>query len=193
MLKTRILKEKEEGHQDSPSFAQVYLRRPHRAGGTESGLFPVDRYECGIRNDSKQRQQRSLCSKQITVQSSSLTQSCPTLCDPMACSTPGLPVHQQFLEFTRTHVHWVNDVIQPSHPPLSPSPPAFKFLSIRVFSDGSVLCIRWPKFWTFSFSICPYNEYSGWIYLRTVWLALHAVQENLKSLLQHQSSKASIL
>ena len=107
--------------------------------------------------------------------------------------TPGLPVHHQLLELTQTHVHWVSDSIQPSplcHPLfLSPS----IFPSIRVFSNESVLCIRWPKYWCFSFSISPSNEYSGLISCRMDWLDLLSVQGTLKSLLQHPSSKASIL
>ena len=95
---------------------------------------------------------------------------CLTLCDPMDCSTPGCPVHHQLPEFTQTHVHWVNDAIQPSHPLLSPSPPAFIFPSIRVFSNESVLHIRWPKYWSFSFSISPSNEYSGLISFMMYWL-----------------------
>ena len=124
-----------------------------------------------------------------SVQFSSVTQSCPTLCDPIDCSTPGFPVHHPLLELAQTHVHWVSDAIQPSHSLLSPSPP---FPSIRVFSNKSVLCIRWPKYWSFSFNISPSNEYSGLISFRIDWLDLLAVQETLKSLLQHHSSKASI-
>ena len=116
----------------------------------------------------------------------------PTLCDPMNRSMPGLPVHHQ-LEFTQTHVHRVSDAIQPSHPLLSllllpPIPP-----SIRVFSNESTLCMRWPKYWSFSFSISPSNEYQGLISTRMDWLDLLAVQGTLKSLLQHHSPKASIL
>ena len=107
----------------------------------------------------------------------------------MDCSTPGFPV--QLLEFAQTHVHRVGDAIQPSHLLSSPSPPFFKFPSIRVFSSESVLCIRWPKYW--SFSISPSNEYSGLIYFRIDLFDLLAVQGTLKSLLQHHSSKASIL
>ena len=121
----------------------------------------------------------------------SVAQSCPILCDPMNRSTPGLPVHHQLLEFTETHVHQVSDAIQPSHllstllllPPIPPS--------IRVFSNESALCIRWPKYWSFSSSISPSNEYSGLISFGVDWLDLLAVQ--VKSLLQHHSSKASIL
>ena len=115
-----------------------------------------------------------------------------TLCDPMDCSTPGLPVHHQLPELAQTHVHPVSDAIQPSHP-LSPRLllPSI-FLSIRVFSNESVLHIRWPKYWSFSFSISPSNEDSGLISFRMDWLALLVAQGTLKSLLQHHSSKASI-
>ena len=109
----------------------------------------------------------------------------------MDYSTPGLPVYHQLPEFTQTHVHWVDDAIQPSHPLSSPSPPTFS--SIRVFSNESFLCIRWPKYWSFSFKISPSNEYSGLISFRMDWLDLLEVQGTLKSLLQHHSSKASIL
>ena len=104
---------------------------------------------------------------------------------------PALPVHHQLPEFTQTHVHQVGDGIQPSHPLLSSSP-AFD-LSIMVFSSESVLCIRWPEYWSFSFSISPSSEYSGLISFRMDWLDLFAVQGTLKSLLQHHSSKASSL
>ena len=110
---------------------------------------------------------------------SSVTQSCPTLCDPMYCSTSGFTVHHQHLEVTQTFVHWVSDAIQPSHPLLSPCPPTFN------------LPIRWPKYWRFGIS--PPNEYSGLISFKIDWLDLLAVQGTLRSLLQHQSSKASIL
>ena len=116
-----------------------------------------------------------------------------TLCDPMDCSSPGFPVHHQLLELTQTHVHWVGDAIQPSHPlcPLLLLPSVIP--RIRVLSNESVLCIRWPKYWSFSFSIRASNEYSGLISFRMDWLDLLAVQGTLKSLLQHHSSKASIL
>ena len=103
-------------------------------------------------------------------------------------STPGLPVHHQIPEFTQTHVHRICDVIQPSHPLSSPSPP-----SIRVFSNESTLHMRWPKYWSFSFSIIPSKEIPGLISFRMDWLDLHTVQGTLKSLLQHHSSKASVL
>ena len=127
------------------------------------------------------------------VQFSWVAQSCPTLCNPMDCSTPGLPVHHQLLEFTQTHVHWVGDAIQPSHP-LSSLSPAFNFPNIRFFSNESAFRIRWPKYWSFSFNISPSNEHSGLISFRMDWLdLLLAVQRTLKSLLQHHSSKALIL
>ena len=127
------------------------------------------------------------------VQSSSVTQSCPTLCDAMGCSMPGLPVHHQLSELAQTDAHRVGDAIQPSHLLLSPSPPDSTFPSIRIFSSESVLHIRWPKCQSFSFSISPSNEYSGLISFRMESLDLLAVQGTLKSLLQHHSSKASIL
>ena len=124
---------------------------------------------------------------------SSVAQSCLTLCDPMNHSTPGLPVHHQLPEFTQTHVHQVGDANQPSHPLLSPSPPTPIPPSIRGFSNESTLHMRWPKYWSFSFSISPSNEHPGLISFRMDWLDLLAVQGTLKSLLQHHSSKASIL
>ena len=109
-------------------------------------------------------------------------------------STPGLPVHHQLPEFTQTHVHRVGDATQPSHPLSSPShllPPIPP--SIRVFSNESTLHMRWPKYWSFSFSIIPSKEHPGLISFRMDWLDLLAVQGTLKSPLQHHSSKASIL
>ena len=105
----------------------------------------------------------------------------------MDYSTPGFPVHHQFSEPTQPHVHRVSDTIQPSHPPSSLSPPTFNL------SQHQGLHIRWPKYWSFSFSISPFNEYSKLIFFRMDWLDLLAVQGTLKSLLQHHSSKASIL
>ena len=128
-----------------------------------------------------------------SVQFTSFTQSHPTLCNPMNWSMPGLPVHHQLLEFTQTHVHWVGDAIQPSHPLSSPSPPAPNPSNIRVFSSESTLRTRWPKYWSFSFSISPSTEHPGLISFRMDWLNLLAVRGTLKSLLQHYSSKVSIL
>ena len=124
---------------------------------------------------------------------SSFAQSCPTLRDPMNHSKPGLPVHHESPEYIQTHVHWVSDAIQPSHPLSSPSPSAPIPPSIRVFSNESTLRMRWPKYWSFSFSIIPSKEMPGLISFRMYWLNLLAVQGTLKSLLQHHSSKASIL
>ena len=112
--------------------------------------------------------------------------------DPMDCSTPGLPAHHQLPEFTQTHVHWVDDAIQASHTLSSPSPLTINLSSIRVFSGESVLCIRWPEYWSFSLSISPLYEYSGLISFRMDWLDLLAVQGTLKGLLQYHSSKAWI-
>ena len=121
-----------------------------------------------------------------SVQFSSVAQSCPTLHDPVNCSTPGLPVHHQLPEFTQTHVH--QEAIQPSHPLSSPFPPAPIHPSIRVFSSESTLSMRWPKYWSFSFSIIPSKEHPGLISFRMDCLDLLAVQGTLKSLLQHHSS-----
>ena len=126
-------------------------------------------------------------------QFNSVTQSGPTLCEPMNCSTPGLLVHHQLLEFTQTHLHWVGDAIQPSHPLSSPFPPAPNPFQHQSFSNESTLPMRWPKYWSFSFSIIPSKEHPGRISFRMDWLDLLAIQGTLKSLLQHHSSKASIL
>ena len=111
----------------------------------------------------------------------------------MNLSMPVLPVQHQLLEFTQTHVHWVSVAIQPSHPlsPLFLLPPIPT--SISVFSNESALRMRWPMYWSFSFSIIPSKEIPGLIFFRTDWLDVLAVQGTLKSLLQHHSSKASIL
>ena len=107
-------------------------------------------------------------------------------------STPGLPVHHQLPESTQTHVHRVGDAIQPSHPLSSPSP-VLNLSQHQGLSNESALRIRWPKDWSFSFGISPSNEYSGLISFRMDWLYPLAVQGTLESLLQHHSSKASIL
>ena len=103
--------------------------------------------------------------------------------NPMDCSTPGFPVNHQLSELAQTHVHRVGDAIQPSHPLSSPSPLAFNLSQQRVFSSESVLPIRWSKYWSFSCSISPFNEYSGLNSFRMDWLDLLAVQGILKSLL----------
>ena len=129
----------------------------------------------------------------IISQFSSVAQLCPALCNPMDCSMPGFPAHHQLPELTQTHVHKVDDAIQPSDP-LRPLLLLLSVIpSIRVLSNESVLCIRWPKYWNFSFSISPSNEYSGLISFRMDWLDLLAAQGTLKILLQNHSSKGSIL
>ena len=129
----------------------------------------------------------------LLSQYSSVAQSRLTLFDPMDCSPPGFPVHHKLPELTQTHVHWVGDSIQASHPPSSSSPPTFNLSQHQGLFSESVLCIRLSKYCTFSFSISSFNEYSGLISFRMDWLDLLAVQGTLKSLLQHHSSKASIL
>ena len=128
-----------------------------------------------------------------SVQFSSVAQSCPALCYPRNHSTPGIPVHHQLLEFTKTHVHRVHDTIQPSHPLSSPSPSAPNPSQHQSLSNESTLRRRWPKYWSFTFSISPSKEHPGLISFRMEWLDLFAVQGTFKSLLQHHSSKASIL
>ena len=120
---------------------------------------------------------------------SSVAQSCPTLCNPMDCSTPGLPVHRQLLEFTQTHVHWVGDAIQPSHPLLSPSPPTSNHSQHQGLSSSHQVS-KVLEFWL-------QHQSFQWILrlisFRMNWLYFLAVQGTLESLLQHHSSKASIL
>ena len=130
-------------------------------------------------------------SKVDSDQFSSVTQSCPTLCNPKNCSMPGLSVHHQLQKFTQTHVHWVGDAIQPSHPLLSPSPPALylsqhKGLFKWVRSSHEVAK-------SFSFNISPPSEHPGLVSFRMDWLDLLADQGTLKNLLQHHNLKASIL
>ena len=116
-----------------------------------------------------------------------------TLYDPTDCNMPGSSVLHHLPEFVQIHVHWVGDAIQPFHPLSPPSPSAFNLSQHQVFSNESALHIRWSKYWSFSFSISPSNVQSGLISFRIDWLDLFAVQGTLKSLLQHHSSKASIL
>ena len=120
-----------------------------------------------------------------------VSQLCPTLCDPIDCSTPGFPVHYQLPGLTQTHVHWVGDVTQLSHPLSSPSPPSLNLSQ----HQGLFKCFlhQVAEYWSFSFSISPSSDYLGLISFRMDWFDLHAVQGTLKSLLQHHRSKASIL
>ena len=131
-------------------------------------------------------------SSSCSVQFSSVAQSCLNTCDPMECSTPGFPVHHQSQSLLKL---MSIELVMPSNHLILCHPllllPSF-FPSIRVFSDESVLHIRWPKYWSFSFSISPFNEYSGLLSFRIDWLDLLAVQGTFKGLLQHHSSKASI-
>ena len=131
--------------------------------------------------------------RQGSVQFSSVSQSCPTLCSPMDCSTPGLPLHHQLPEFTQTHVHWVGEAIQPSHPLSSPSTPDFDLSEHQGLFKWVSYLQQVVKVLEFQLHISPSNEYSGLISFRKDWLDLLAVQGTLKSLLQHHSSKASIL
>ena len=136
------------------------------------------------------KKKRKKKKKQRKIQFSSVAQLCPTFCDPMNHSMTGLPVHHQLPESTQSHVHWVGDAIQPSHPLSSPSPPALNLSQHQGL-------FKWvnssPKYWSFSFNISPSSEYPGLISFRMDWLDLLTVQGTLRSLLQHHSSKASLL
>ena len=124
----------------------------------------------------------------------SVTQPCPTLWDPMYCSISSFPVHHPLPELVQTHVRQIGDAIQPSHPLLSPCPPAFSLSQHQpLFSNESALPIRWPKYWSFRLSISPSYEYSELISFRLDWFDLLVVQGTRKSLLQHHSSTASVL
>ena len=127
--------------------------------------------------------------KSHSVQFSSVAQSCPTLCDPMDCSTPGFPIHHQLPKLAQTHVPRVTVVIQPSHPVVSFSC-LQSFPALRSFPVSQIFASGGPKYWSFSFSISPSFEYSGLISFRIDWFDLLAVQGTLKSLLKHHNSKA---
>ena len=143
-----------------------------------------------IQNGNSDLQEKIKSLKQLHICCRSVAKSCPILCNPTDRSTPDSSVLHYFPEFTQIHVHWVSDDIQPSHPLSSPSPPAF-YLSQHqsLFQWVSSL---WPKYWSFSFNISPSNELSELISFRIDWFDLLAVQDTLKSLLQHHSSKAWI-
>ena len=141
----------------------------------------------------KYREARWSFNVHFTICCCSVAQLCPTLCSPMDCSTPGFPVLHHLLELAQTHVHSVSDAIQPSHPLLSPSLPTFNHSQHQGLFQGVSSLHTWPKYWSLSFNISPSNEHPGLISFRMDWLDLLAVQGTLKSLLQHHSSKASIL
>ena len=158
----------------------------HRKAETQiGGSFPT-----GVLRGSLEGGQAELSP---SVQFSLVSQSCPTLCDPMDHSTPGLPVHHQLPEFTQIQVHWVSDAIQPSHPLSSPSLPTFKLSQHQGLYKWVSSAHQVAEVWSFSFSICPSNKYSGFISFRIDWFDLFAVQRTLKSLLWHHSLKVSIL
>ena len=121
----------------------------------------------------------------------SISQSYSTLYDPMDCSMPSFPVLHYLPGFAQTHVHWLSESIQQSHYLMPPSPPAVSLLQDQGLFQW--VGIRWPKYWSFSFSISPSNEYSGLIFLRIDWFDLLAVQRTFKNLLQQHSCKASVL
>ena len=131
-------------------------------------------YNKALTWDSLNVYQLGTGSKSCSVQYGSVTQSCLTLCDPMDCSTPGLPVHHQLPEFTQTHVHWVSDAIQPPHPLLSPSPPTFNLSQHQGLFKWISSSHQVAKYW--SFSIVPSSEYSGLISFKMDWLDLLTVQ-----------------
>ena len=131
--------------------------------------------------------------KGLKINISSVAQSCPTLCNPMDCSTPGLPVHLHLPEFTQTRVHHVGDAIQPFHPLSTPPPPTFNLSQHQGLFKWVSSSHQVAKVLSFSFSLSPSNEYSGLISFRMDWVDLLEVQGTLKSLLQQHSSKASIL
>ena len=149
-----------------------------------SSVFQLLNSYCGLVS-------RSSCPCEI--QFSSVAQLCPTLCDPMNRSMPGLPVHHQLPESTQTHVHRVGDAIQPSQPLSSPSPPALNLSQHQGLFKWVSSSQQVAKYWSFRFNITPSNEHPGLISFRMDWLDLLAVQGTLKNLLQHLSSKASIL
>ena len=134
-----------------------------------------------------------MCAKKCSVQFSSVAQSCLTLFNPRDCSMPGIPVHHQFQGLLKLVsielVMLSNYLILCHHPLLPPS----VFPRSRVFSNESALHIGWPKYWNLIFNISPFNEHPGLISFRMDWLDVLAVQGNIKSLIQHHSSKVSIL
>ena len=156
-----------------------------------------EKNDVGPREEIKMTKTFLVCKKLVTkwatsVQFNSVSQSCLTPCHPMNRSTPGLPVYHQLWEFTQTHV-WAGDAIKPSHPLLFPSPPVLCLSQHQGLLKWVSSSHRGPKYWSFSFNICPSNEHPGLISFRMDWLDLLAVQGTRRSLLQHHSSKTSIL
>ena len=176
-------------------MSSMWIKIPKSEAADNYGVCEEFEMEIMLREvHSKETPEKlSLTYTNKSVQFSSVAQSCPTLCDSMNHSKPGLPVHHHLPEFTQTHVHWVRDAIQPFHPGSSPSPPAHNLSQHQRLSNESTLHMRCPKYWSLSFSIIPSTEIPGLISFRMDWLDLFAVQGNLKSLLQHHSSNASIL
>ena len=180
----------------TPAEKLTHNIKKHSSSSTKARKGEIEPWENGDTQKHKQWSRR-LKSRQVRNRVkrgfSSVARSCPTPCDPMDCSTPGLPVYHQLPELAQTHIHRVGDTIEPSYLccPFLLLPSIFP--SIRVFSNESTLPIRWPKFSSFSFSISPSNEYSELISFRINWFDFLAVQGTLRSLLQHHSSKASIL
>ena len=147
----------------------------------------VVRNEWGTKRDADFPRQLMGLISHVWIPFCSVAKSCLTLSDTMDCSTPGLPVLHYLPKLAQTHVHWVDDTIQPSYP-LSPLLLLPSILpSIKVFSSELALRIRWPKYWSFSFSNRPTDEYSGLISFRIDWFDLFAVQRTPKSLLQHHN------
>ena len=143
--------------------------------------WPILHFSHSAKNWSGPRLSNPWCLlTRLSVQFNIVAESCPTVCDPINCRTPCFPVHHQLPKLAQTHIHEVDETIQPSHPLSSPFPPTFNHSQHQVFSNESVLCIRWPKYWSFSFSTSPSNEYSGLISFRMDWLDLLAVQLNVK-------------
>ena len=168
------------------------LENPRDRGAWWAAVYGVAQSRTRLKRLSSNEQRNKLSEiyyilnlkeKEAQVTYCSVGMSCLTLCDLMDCSTPGSSVLHCLLEFAQVLVHWVNDTIQPSHPLLTSSPFAFN-LSQHQGLPESILCIRWPKYWSFSFGISPSSEYSGLISLQS---------KGLLSLLQHWNSKASVL
>ena len=154
---------------------------------------PVVHFSWAADHRKLRRNKRIYVNQFSSVHFSSVAQSCPTLCDPMNCSTPGLPIHYRLPESTQTHVHWVGDATQPSHPLLSPSPPALNLSQHQSLFKWVSSLHEVAKVLEFQLQHQSFQWHPWLISFRMDWLDLLAVQGTLKSLLQHHSSKASIL